>query len=164
MLTNNWRKAIASSFGKVDVPLSDGSTYSSSINMMATMNQISGVVDSLSSVDDKGLGMCFGSGTTSPTNEDITLESVIDGFTKINASITPFNSNDGDNQRLSTLVYTVQYTGEEDITINEVGIFLSFAYFTSTLAGSTLIAREILDEPVTMSTGQIRSFTFNIEG
>ena len=106
--------------------------------------------------------MCFGSGTKEATKDDITLDSVINGFTHVSGVNTTRNDNDINNNRLLTHTKTVQYTGDEDITINEVGLYYSLQDGTGET--SALLAREVLDEPSVMSKGDMRSFTFNVEG
>ena len=162
MVTENGKRFFAGRVSGVTLTLANGSTFSVSYNY-SDGSVISSRCDFETASNSKGLYLCFGSGTTEPTKNDTTLASVINGFTHIDGSSTARNDNDSENNRLLTHVKTVQYTGDEDVTINEIGLFVSNAAAATGEAGA-LLAREVLDEPITMSKGDMRSFTFNIEG
>ena len=166
MLTENGKRFFGGRVGTVTLNCANGSTIE-----LGYANSDTSSVSSLCDFERlysycAGLYLCFGSGTTEPTKNDTTLASVINGFTHITGSNTVRGDNDSDNNRLLTHVKAVQYTGDEDIVINEVGLFFYDASYYTEVTGEVgaLLAREVLNEPISMSKGDMRSFTFNIEG
>lgn len=166
MLTENGKRFFGGRVGTVTLNCVNGNnkTIDNNYQYTSSVSAFCDFIDSsISSSSGYGLYLCFGSGTTEPTKNDTTLASIINGFTHINGSITARNNNDSDNNRLFTHTKAVQYTGDEDVVINEVGLFFNPGVSGTGVYGA-LLAREVLDEPITMSKGDMRSFTFNIEG
>ena len=163
MVTENGKRFFGAKAGSVTLTLANGNTSSHSTNFSYHVSTYCDF-ESLSAKSNTGLYLCFGNGITEPTKNDVTLSSVINGFTHINGLLTVRNDNDSETNRLFTHTKTVQYIGDEDIVINEVGLFFRPDTGTATGEAGALLAREVLDEPITMSKGDMRSFTFNIEG
>ena len=165
MITDNGKRFFGSKCGTVTLTCADGSTVGvgSKDDYYANVSQKTDYETSQTTYNTSfGLHLCFGSGTKEAAKDDITLDSVINGFTHVLGANTVRNDNDINNNRLLTHTKTVQYTGDEDITINEVCLYYSSQVGTGET--SALLAREVLDEPIVMSKGDMRSFTFNIEG
>ena len=96
----------------------------------------------------------FGTGTKEATVSDHKLQSPIEGnvFTPGSAS-TIHNTNYPGNY---TITQSFVYTGSTDVTITEVGLINSVAKSANSSDGYArlLMAREVLENPITVSKGQ----------
>lgn len=96
----------------------------------------------------------FGTGTKETTVSDYKLQSPIedDVFTPGSAS-TVYNTNYPGNY---TITQSFVYNGSTDVTITEVGLINSVAKSASSSDGYArlLMAREVLENPITVSKGQ----------
>ena len=96
----------------------------------------------------------FGTGTKEATVSDYKLQSPIedDVFTPGSASTTR-NTNYPGNY---TITQSFVYTGNADVTITEVGLINSVEKSGSSSSGYArlLMAREVLENPITVSKGQ----------
>ena len=96
----------------------------------------------------------FGTGTKEATVSDYKLQSPIedDVFTPGSAS-TIYNTNYPGNY---TITQSFVYTGNADVTITEVGLINSVEKSGSSSSGYArlLMAREVLENPITVSKGQ----------
>jgi len=92
----------------------------------------------------------FGSGDTPANANDYDLASYINdsNFTIIAHSATNSNSQGVDNVLL--LSQTLRYGGNSELTIKEFGLFVKMHY---TAVPTVMIAREVLDSPITVNNG-----------
>lgn len=99
----------------------------------------------------------IGTGTTPPTEDDITLEAPV-AFT---CPVAPQISR-GDNQTTLLITYTFTNNTEETKTITEIG--LCARVLKATLNNpAVLFNRRLLDTPVAMNAGDAYAFTFRID-
>lgn len=109
-------------------------------------------------------GVCFGSGTTPPTEDDYRMEG--DLFTTYNYSQTSAS-----NKSTMSYTYTITNTGTEDFTIREVGLIASaYAKHSSNYyyySDCVLLERTVLESPITIpangGVGQI-TYTLKMDG
>lgn len=99
----------------------------------------------------------IGTGTTPPTEEDITLEAPV-AFT---CPVAPQISR-GDNQTTLLITYTFTNNTEETKTITEIGL-CSRVVESTTNSPAVLFNRRLLDTPVVMNAGDAYAFTFRID-
>ena len=120
----------------------------------------------------KALSMRVGTGTTEVDEEDYCLDTdVTSSFSQIALSVQPSVSADG--HQVVTISWTGTNTTSNNITIKEIGLVKSLPMFISnTIATSQLdsvsyenilIARHILEEPVTINAGDSGTITVKIE-
>ena len=103
-------------------------------------------------------GVAVGSGDTAATENDYTLENQIVGLT---ATVTATTEYDETNYRyLSRLEYTISNATSADVTVKEIGRFVSAhtadtrGATTATNAQSFMVDRTVLATPVTIPTGE----------
>lgn len=125
--------------------------YSSSPGDWLAFRTFSVTTDAIS-----GSGICLGAGTTPPTVDDYTLESMItSGFSCVVAT-----SLDEDNNAVWTI--TINNTSKASITIGEVG-YRSYGYFgENTGTAYYLYERTVLDSPITIEPGGVGQVTYTI--
>ena len=96
-----------------------------------------------------GIYLLIGSGNSEESINSYKLDSVISNYTCINQMHTldtEFNNN------LLTVVRTIQNTSTEEFTIREVGLF----------AANYMVARELLETPVTIQPGEKYTLSMTI--
>lgn len=159
MLTNNYASLLSLSIGtKSDnLPVCkdiNGGTVSPNKTWLATILQYSLTIITGNNKAQRGHWMVFGEGSTPVKSSDISIESPItDGFTVISqTSNIPYIYS----STVMTVTRIVQNTISAPITISEVGLY---GANTST---AMLLAREVLDEPVTLQPGEKHSFTMDL--
>ncbi len=93
-------------------------------------------------------GVCFGTGTTAPTDSDYTItQKVLDASS--GASVTINTSTDGNTH---TGIYTIVNNGTQDLVITEVGLYGTIPYGSSQYY-AYLIDRTLLESSVTIPAG-----------
>lgn len=109
--------------------------------------------------DTSGDGIYLGSGTTTPTENDYSLETPI--TSGITATTTRNNMYDSENNRTFVrIAITVTNTGSSPVTISEVGKANQFdtANAIGTVVGSprktVLVDHTVLENPVTIPAGE----------
>lgn len=106
-------------------------------------------------------GFAFGSGTTPVTDDDYTMESLITTISGTTSGpVTYFDSTT--NKYHTYLQFTLTNTGNESITISEIGRF--WQLFTASSVGSqtgsygtqrgVLVDHVLLDDPVVIAAGE----------
>ena len=124
------------------------------------------------SIFKHSLSVRVGTGTTEVDEEDYCLDTdVTSSFSQIALSVQPSVSADG--HQVVTISWTGTNTTSNNITIKEIGLVKSLPMFISnTIATSQLdsvsyenilIARHILEEPVTINAGDSGTITVKIE-
>ena len=120
------------------------------------------------STNSAAVGVYVGSGTTSPTENDYTLETPItsglSGTMRVQYSDTL--DNDGNPQLVQVL--TLRNTSSSDITVSEVGWIAKGLCDASnnTASGSgknLLFDRTVLNSPVTIPAGESAAITYTIK-
>lgn len=115
-------------------------------------------------------GTVLGTGTTPPTPDDYTLSGA--AITTIVNSYSIKNEIDEDNMGMTkTATYTITNSGDTDITIGEIGIFVERRWQSQTTTGLSpqayhhgfvMIERSVLEAPVTIPAGGIGQVTYSI--
>lgn len=102
------------------------------------------------------MNLVVGSGTTAPTSADYVMESEISSLTVVSSS------NSGNRSPISyaqdyihSCSKTYKNSTANPITVSEVGIYIS----NVNNIGTFLIAREVLETPVTIAPGKTYSFS-----
>lgn len=131
-----------------------GSGVAAGFANVLSENQVADVQDSSAN----GIIIAVGTGTVEPTEDDYTLDSLIShtdlpvvGST---VSVTP--------TLVKQFTYIMQNVTQEDITVNEIGIYLRHGLYNAQGARPfcALLVRELLDTPVTIQPSQLVTFTF----
>ncbi|WP_278984568.1 hypothetical protein [Segatella bryantii] len=146
MVTNNLKKIYATrmssrSSPSVELTNIDGTTYSYSVGyVIPAAYSLSG--------RDNNCYIAVGSGNTAPTINDVSLENEI--TTLSNNGIVLNNNENG-------ITYTAILTNNTnaDITIKEYGLYVYSG-------GYKMLTRTVLDNPITLASGEIVSITINI--
>lgn len=119
--------------------------------------------------DAKNNGVHIGSGTTAPSASDYCLENRISsGISVVNTVILYDGNKDASGNLKSEIIYTVQNTSNNTITISEVGTvvqaFGSVNQGVSTGNGNkyVLIDRTLLDTPLVLPAGESGAFTYRM--
>lgn len=115
----------------------------------------------LTSLNTASPGVCFGDGTTPVTKNDYKLSGNI--ITTISTSVNKtFTSDDDNGGGTLSAVYTITNTGNNAITISEIGLF-NYWYHTNYSNYSTfLLERTLLDRPITIEAGGVGQVTYSI--
>ena len=103
--------------------------------------------------------MSLGASDTPVTYEDANLADPISTLTKVSASFVAESSG---NKTLLTYTMTVRNDTSSAITVKEIGVG---GYHWATGASNTsgiMIARSVLDVPVTIGVGETYTFTYTI--
>lgn len=170
MFTRNWYKALAyrlattNTSAKPVVTKTDGTTTALSAAAPLTGFGCNG--DNYNYTDYYGprmrylfssySGVKLGTGTTPPTIDDYTLSGSAISTTNLSSSCSWSASVDEDGATY-TSVFTITNNKSNDITISEVGLFMSdgtnFPY---------MVERTVLDSPVTIPAGGVGQVTYTI--
>ena len=104
------------------------------------------------------LYLALGSSTTTPTFDDYSMEEsdVTSQLTYINGVVA--RSID---KTILSLTQVFKNETANPITINEIGLGYCYAY-SATNKRAILLARKVLDTPVTMQPGETYNFTYSI--
>lgn len=106
--------------------------------------------------------MCrVGTGTTEPTIDDYMLEAIIPSTT-LEIQAQNYDMSTVANNQLVHLTYIFSNKTQEDVTINEIGLFTKSNY----ISGNTrpcLIWREVLSEPIVIKAGKSKSISIDLD-
>lgn len=105
----------------------------------------------------------LGSSNTPATEMDYQVESIISNFSAAKASASVTRNDDGTN----TISYNLIVQATADITVAEIGLFLPFFRYVATSNSEkygdyVLINRIVLDEAVSVASGQTASIQFSV--
>ncbi len=103
--------------------------------------------------------MALGTGTTEPTFEDTFLETPIETLSFVSGSVVY----SGGTKNIITYSATVRNNTEAPITVREIGIGVYHWSTGSTNNCGTMIARSVLETPVTIGVNEAYAFTYTIE-
>lgn len=105
--------------------------------------------------------LMVGTGTTTPTSTDYTLESPIESNLTHVSSACSKGYNSTTNKSSYVITRTFTYTGSSNITITEIGVFHNGRDASNYYA--FLLSRELLDTPLTVSPGETFTVTMTLE-
>lgn len=114
--------------------------------------------------NSRNLHIAFGSSNTEESRLDYNLGALVSDFTTNATKATVTANTDGS----LTINYQILITATADITIQEIGLFLDAKYNRSSTNASTaysffaLINRIVLDEPVSVASGEVANITFSV--
>ena len=141
--------------------------YFQSSNITTTMIPSRGQVSTTQQGISAQTTLVVGSGTTPVTDDDYKLDIPITTLTAVSAT-TSCKTDDTENT-LSPTTFTVSTTyrngTEAPVTVKEIGIMIPVGYKYSgagasqNALSSCLIYREVLETPVTIESGQLRTFS-----
>lgn len=110
-------------------------------------------------------GFKVGSGDTTPTENDYTLESLITTVAQNNATFVNVADDDGDPCTIWQL--TVTNTDASDITVKEVGFFQTLSCVTtqgsSSGSAAFMLDRTVLSTPVTIAPGTSKIINYMLK-
>lgn len=132
--------------------------YAISFSGCGDGDQIFGYIGTPSS--GHGWGVHFGTGTTAPTLDDYTLESMITSGLTI-ASQTGSRTIT-DNKVTITGIYLLSNSGDADVVVGEIGYY-GMAYYSASNWTCFLLDRTVLDEPITIPAGSTGQVAYTIE-
>ena len=96
------------------------------------------------------MSIYIGSGNTPPTTTDYKLEAAITSIA--GGEISQARTCDNGNAK-AIFIYTGTYTGEQEVTITEIGICKNMYYSTGINTTPVLFTRSLLDSPLTLNNG-----------
>ena len=112
--------------------------------------------------DTTSNAIIIGSGDTAVTFDDYALDSIISsGWTKGTPIVGTPAYNSGTKKWTNTISFVCTNTSGSDLTIKEIGIVARIVDYVSTT--SSLIYREVLASPVTITNGTSSTITLNLE-
>lgn len=140
------------------LPVNMGNNYQSYfISSMLRIPELMKKDSYSAKIINKTGGVSFGSGTAAPTEDDYTIDQVV--FTaSAGLSATATVTEDGNT---FTGLYTIVNNSAESITIAEVGLFGTAPKGTSSY-NLYMIDRTLLEEPVTIPSGEVGKVTYTI--
>lgn len=99
---------------------------------------------------------------TDPTAADIILGD--SNFSNRKLTCVSQTGSNGTGSVILSVTGTFRNDGESPVTVKEIGLFHATKNYNQTVQqGSTLIARSILETPITIGVGETYAFTYNIE-
>lgn len=151
MITTNVLCALKANYSGVN-PM--GKTFNGDLSISISMNQGANFRTDFKYVtypesNWDGIYLLIGSGNSEESINSYRLDSVISNYTcisQMHTLDTEFNNN------LLTVVRTIQNTSTEEFTIKEVGLF----------AANYMVARELLETPVTIQPGEKYTLSMTI--
>jgi len=107
---------------------------------------------------DSGIALLLGSGATAPSSADYNMEEIITDYTVSSQSAYAPARNKTYDDVLVSVTRVAKNETPKDFTVSELGCFVCITQLTN----SILIAREVLDTPITIASGESYSFTMTI--
>ena len=140
----------------------EGNTKKYPTNAVSTLKSFPSSTE-ITNIPQNCCVLAIGNGSTPPTANNIKLASEIDtGFSVVSQAtyVSDFSNS------FATITRVIKNTSDTDIIVKEIGIIGSgfghnsggYGEFT----GHFLIAREVLDAPVTIQPGEKHSFTIDL--
>ena len=166
MLTRNFvsmfKISTVSNSDTITIANADGTTKSYPTNTVSTLKGFPSSTE-ITSIPQNCCILAIGNGSTPPTANDIKLASKIDtGFSVVSQATYVSNFSNS----FATITRVIKNTSDTDIIVKEIGIIGSgFGYNSGgygEFTGQFLIAREVLDVPVTIKPGEKHSFTIDL--
>ena len=157
------------SVGGTDAACHAGQGIYTEIGSWMPQGQCRAVVEKITGQTGPGnlySGVYFGSGTTPPTKADYKLESVITSGLKITSTPLSLGGSNGEYSAKATFI--LENTSSNDISVSEIGIITPFcaegknSYIVATTYYNTLMERSVLDTPVVIAPGEIKTITYKI--
>lgn len=167
MFTKQWYKAFATQMtgGAISdgYKAFNGTAYATSYYQNAYLYQFSPyntmkTVLTSYNVSSPSPGVMFGTGDTPPTVDDYTLSGSL--ISTISAGVSRSAGSDSEGT-YCTGTYTITNTGNEEITIKEVCLFMSLPYGNGYSRGCCC-ERTVLETPVTIPAGGIGQVVYTV--
>ena len=172
MFTNNWNTWVRGFFiGKAvrtfkdwsgatkDPTANNGyiaSSYASPSVLYSAMNQLGTKIS-----NDMGSGVVFGTGDVEPTADDYTISGNV--VSEISATVNR-TYEDADNALRITSVFTITNNNSSEVTIKEAALFIEAVWYTtSSQRAKMMIARMLLESPVTIPAGGVGQVTVSVD-
>lgn len=141
-----------SSTGYIDLPIIAGLSLTCSICTSGTIYDSTGITTG--SFSFKGCEIYLGTGNVTPTIDDYKLSGeLVTGLTSQKQSTTANNNS-------ITFSAIATNNTESPVTIKEIGLG---GYDTGSTACVTLLTRDVLATPVTLNTGDSKTFSITID-
>lgn len=169
MFTKNWYKVIGSTFSlsPINVINLSGATITTSTSYIS--NALSPTSNSndyfrpsvyalRKSLSDYG-GVIIGTGTAPASLDDYCLSG--DLITAYNYSVS-VEKNIADDGCTIKATYTITNTGDEIITIGEIGLMVCPGYASQQSRDKVLLERTVLESPITIPAGGVGQVTYTI--
>lgn len=175
MLTNNFRKFISGSIHNVlpfnyknvlkDVATGEAPAFGSLQfnNIFSCFNIYNSFINLPYTANLEGVCIYTGSGTTEPTADDYNLESPYTDVKMVSLTGSSVSTDVHTVPSYKSYTATLSNAAEENRTISEVGLMISFPSSVSGSKAKLLMAREVLDNPITLEPGDTVTFTFRID-
>lgn len=111
--------------------------------------------------NDMGTGVVFGTGDREPTADDYTISgNVVSG---ISATINRTYEDADDAVRI-TSVFTITNNNSSEVTIKEAALFAAITWYTTSVQNARMmIARMLLESPVTIPAGGVGQVTVSVD-
>lgn len=175
MLTNNFRTLLAGTLCNVTPTnyknsLTDAITeiaptmggYVQFNSLFSYFNNYSNFINYSYTENREGVVIYTGGGNTLPTESDYKLENPYTDVQMISLTGSTYNSTLYTVELYKTYTATLENKASVNRTISEVGLLIGLPS-TSNDKVKLLMAREILDTPITLEPGATKTFTFRID-
>lgn len=155
---------LSSSLG--DAPIGyNGSTYGGGLSNSGSVRTLGysnpTTPGYFSSMSQGAMTLDIGFDDTVPTLEDYILG---DGnYANRKLTIVSQVRNKTTDTTCLSLTLSAQNTSEAPVTVKEIGLYVHVSPNTFTVNNCILIARSVLDTPVTINAGETYAFTYSIE-
>ena len=142
--------------------------YSLSSNITTTMIPSRGQVVTTAQGTSCQTTLVVGSGTTPVTDDDYKLDAPITTLKAVSATTSCKTDDTGATLSPTSFTVTTTYRNDTEapVTVNEIGIMIPVGYkysasgdVNNNALSSCLIYREVLETPVTIEPGQLRTFS-----
>lgn len=109
--------------------------------------------------------MVFGTGDTAVTYDDYKLESEYTSYSRASFVVTEPVYDASTRKFTRTVSCVLTNTGASEVTLKEMGIYMSTAGYSSSTTGARwcLVYREVLDTPITIAAGDSVKYTHTFE-
>lgn len=161
MITNNFLQLSASVMADTDCNFHSLTDKNFTIGKTALDFRTDRADTSINMSNDPGPGvrLLLGSGSTPATSDDVNLESTISAYQVVSHT---HQLNNDYSSTILTINRLVKNNTELDISISEMGLFITVSYYGYGSGAAFLLAREVLSESVVLQPGEKHSFTMTI--
>ena len=163
MLTNNFRKILNYMFKSATL-LAEGNMVGLDGEIITKVNGNSIPLNFLNksrqailtsdSPTTEGVFIAYGKGTNTATSNDYNLESEITGLTLLGNSVSITDNG-------YTVASSIKNTSNENIIVKELGIFET-SKSEYGVGNTFMLARNVLETPITINQNEIKTFTVTI--
>lgn len=159
MITNHYKKWLAGYLTAETVAIKtvDGTEYEQKPYLFQSLASELGTFWTNTSVTN-ARGVAFARGCTAPTEDDYTIDGVINTTYTATVQLVPGTDDQGS---YITALYTITNTDTASMTIESVCLFIA-AFYAQSYAYRMLADHTVLDEPVTIPAGGVGQVTYKI--